>query len=218
MRKILILLLLVTFALGAGCSAARKPAPAPEQKPSVVPETSKVGFSAVDLNKAPDVVKNIASDLAKREAATWVLVNGANYVLVSAGEKATGKKVEITDVTQKVPAQDFIWIDVKAQIASAQAGDKSGPVTVVSLSLPTDRTINGVGFELTRAAAATPTPAPTAPTPAPTTPTPAPAPAPAAPAPKPAPTPAPAPAPGKAAPETPPKKQIPPESQPQGGQ
>lgn len=199
MRKILILLLLVVVSLGAGCPA-RKPAPAPEPapKPLVVPETSKVGFSPVDLNRAPDVVKNIASDISKREAATWVQVNGTNYVLVSVGEKAAGNKVEITDVTQKVPAQDFVWIDVKAKYVSAKEGDKSGPVTVISLNLP-NRTINGVGFEVVKAAA--PAPAPAAPAPAPAAPAPKLAPA--------APAPTPAPAPRKATPDPPAKVERP---------
>ena len=60
MRKVMILMFLVVFCLVPGCNAARKPAPSPDPKPLVVPETSKVGFSKVDLNKAPDVVKNIA--------------------------------------------------------------------------------------------------------------------------------------------------------------
>ncbi|MHB1041787.1 MAG: hypothetical protein ACYC0Q_03005 [Eubacteriales bacterium] len=198
MRKFLAVLFLLTFALSQGCSPARKPAPAPEPKPLVVPETSKVGFSPVDLNRAPDVVKDIAADLAKREAATWLQVNGASYVLVSAGEKAAGIKVEITDVLQRVPAQNFIWIDVKARYVTPKEGEKPGPVAAVTLNL-TDRTINGVSFEVARTTAVPP-PA-QAPAPAPT------APAPPAAKPVPAPstqqTPAPAPAP---APETPVKK------------
>ncbi len=175
MRKILILFLLVFFCLGAGCAAARKVEPTPEQKPSVIPETSKVGFSPVDLNKAPDVIKNIASAISDREAATWSQVNGTNYILVSVG-KNTANKVEITDVIQKVPAQDFIWIEVVGKYTSLKEGEKSSPVTVISLNLQ-NKTINGVGFELTKAAAtgatqttptpATPTPAPTPATPAP---------------------------------------------------
>ncbi len=175
MRKILILFLLVFFCLGAGCAAARKVEPTPEQKPSVIPETSKVGFSPVDLNKAPDVIKNIASAISDREAATWAQVNGTNYILVSVG-KNTANKVEITDVIQKVPAQDFIWIEVVGKYTSLKEGEKSSPVTVISLNLQ-NKTINGVGFELTKAAATgatQTTPAPATPTPAPTPATPAP--------------------------------------------
>lgn len=202
MRKLIAVFLLLAFVLCQGCAAARKPAPEPEQKPQVVPESSKVGFSPVDLNKAPEVVKNVAGDLAKREAATWMQVNGTSYVLISTGEKAAGKRVEVTDVTQRIPAQDFVWIDVKANYVTPKEGEKAGPVTVISLNLP-NRTINGVSFEVTRtpeAAAPAPTPAP-APSPAPVpAPAPKPAPAPVAPAPA---TPAPAPTPGKAAPEAP---------------
>ncbi len=195
MRKIMILLFLVVFSLVAGCTAARKPAPAPDPKPLVVPETSKVGFSPVDLNKVPDVVKIIAEDLAKREAATWLQVNGTNYLLVSVGEKATGKRVEITDVIQKIPARDFVWLDVRAKYVAAKEGNQSGPVSVVSLNLP-NQTVNGVGFEITGAGAGTPTPASPTPTPTPSpaktpaaaTPAPAPTPAPTTPTPKPSPT------------------------------
>jgi len=176
-RRILIFFLLVFFCLGAGCVAARKVEPTPEQKPSVIPETSKVGFSSVDLNKAPDVIKNIASAISDREAATWAQVNGTNYILVSVG-KNTANKVEITDVIQKVPAQDFIWIEVVGKYTSLKEGEKSSPVTVISLNLQ-NKTINGVGFELTRTATTgttqtTPAPAPATPTPAPTPATPAP--------------------------------------------
>lgn len=214
MRKILILLLLLAVSLSAGCPA-RKPAPeqAPDPKPLVVPETSKVGFSPVDLNKAPDVVKNIASEISKRETATWVQVNGTNYVLVSVGEKAAGSRAEVTDVTQRVPAQDFVWIDVKARYVEAkEGGDKGGPVTAITLNL-TGRTINGVGFEIAREAAAKEAqPAPAAPAPKQT---PAPAPKPA-PAPTPTPRPAPAPEQRRAAPETPAKQeQTPPAAAPE---
>lgn len=192
MRKFFAVLFLLAFAFSQGCAPARKPAPPPDPKPLVVPEVSKVGFAPVDLNRAPDVVKNIAADLAKREAATWLQVNGTSYVLVSAGEKAAGKMVEITEVLQRIPAQDFVWIDVKANYVTPKEGEKPGPVAAVTLNLP-NRTINGVSFEVEKVPAA-PAPSP-APAPAPT--------APAPPAAKPAPVPAPAPAP---APEAPAKK------------
>lgn len=185
MRKVLIIALLLCFSLGAGCTALQKPAPSPEPTPapSVIPETSKLGFSPVDLNKAPDVIKNIASDIAKRETVTWAQVNETNYILASIGENNTGYKIEITDVIQKVPAQDYIWIEVKGKHVNLKGGEKNGQVTVISLN-PPNKVINGAGFEITRAAAAAPTaPAPTTQTPAPTaqTPktTPAPTPAPA---------------------------------------
>lgn len=205
MRKILILLMLFLLSVtAAGCPArpAPAPAPAPDPRPLVVPETSKVGFSAVDLNRAPDLIKNIALEIAKRETATWVRVNGTNYVLVSVGEQAKGNKAEITEVIQRVPAQDFIWIDVKARYVKDE-GNPPNPVTVITLNLPEDRAVNGVGFEIIRTAEApapTPTPAPApAPAPAPRAPAaPAPKPAPAPPAPRPAPAPAPRPAPAPA--------------------
>ncbi|MDD4334543.1 MAG: hypothetical protein PHY77_02940 [Desulfotomaculaceae bacterium] len=186
MRKVLIIALLLCLSLSAGCSALQQPAPAPEPTPSsVIPETSKLGFSPIDLNKAPDVIKNIASDISKREATTWVQVNDINYILASAGENIK-YKIEITDIIQKVPAQDFIWLEVKAKYVSAKdAGDKSGPVTAVSLN-PPNRTINGAGFEIVRAEAAAPAPAPAAQIPAPPAQTPKTTPA--APAPAPAPT------------------------------
>ncbi|TEB07335.1 hypothetical protein Psch_00882 [Pelotomaculum schinkii] len=214
MQKIMIGLLLIIFCLGTAGCPAQKQVQEPAPKPLVVPETSKVGFSPVDLNNAPDVVKNIASDISKREQATWVQVNGTNYLLASAGEKATGSRVEITDITQKIPAQDFVWLDVKAKYTSVKEGDKSNPVTAVSLNLTSNRSINGVGFEITKTATvtqttptpATPSPSTTTPatpaTPAPTTPTPA----------APSPTPTPTPAPSKTAPETPAKKTTPAES------
>lgn len=205
MRKFLVLVILVLFGLTTGCSAARKPAPAPEQKPLVVPETSKVGFSKVDLNKAPDVVKNIAGDLAKRETATWLQANGTSYILISVGENEKKRKAEITEVIQRIPAQDFVWLDVRANYVNAREDDQDGPVSVVALNL-TDRIISGVGFEITRTdtPASKATPAPAA-SPAPTaSPAPAPVrtPAPAVPAPAPA-VPSPAPQPGPAATPTP---------------
>lgn len=199
MRKIIILLMLFLLSVtAAGCPARPAPAPAPDPRPLVVPETSKVGYSAVDLNRAPDLIKNIASEIAKRETATWVRVNGTNYVLVSVGEQAKGNKAEVTEVIQRVPAQDFIWIDVKARYVKDE-GNPPNPVTVITLNLPEDRAVNGVGFEISRTAEApVPTPAP-APAPTPRAPAaPAPRPAPAPPAPKPAPAPAPRPAPAPA--------------------
>lgn len=185
MRKVLIIALLLCLSLGAGCGVQRPaPSPEPAPAPSVIPETSKLGFSPVDLNKAPDVIKNIASDIAKRETVTWAQVNETNYILASIGDNNTGYKIEITDVIQKVPAQDYIWIEVKGKYVKLKEGEKNGQVAVISLN-PPNKVISGAGFEITRAAAAAPT------TPAPTTQTPAPAPA--APAPKTTPAPAPAP-------------------------
>ena len=174
MRKVMILMFLVVFCLVPGCNAARKPAPSPDPKPLVVPETSKVGFSKVDLNKAPDVVKNIAGDLAKRETATWLQVNGTSYILVSTGENEKDRRAEITEVIQKIPAQDFVWLDVRARYVGVKEDEQDGPISAVTLNL-NDRTISGVGFEIT----STDSPAPEA----------APAPK-ATPAPKAAPTPA----------------------------
>ncbi|MDD4237629.1 MAG: hypothetical protein PHT62_03600 [Desulfotomaculaceae bacterium] len=206
MRKIMIGLLLIMFCLSTAGCPAQTPVQEPAPKPLVVPETSKVGFSPVDLNNAPDVIKNIASDISKREQATWVKVNGTNYLLLSAGEKATSSRVEITDITQKIPAQDFVWLDVKAKYNSVKEGNQSNPVTAVSLNLTSDRTINGVGFEITKTAAATST-TPTPATPAPSTTTPA-TPAPKTPTPA-APTPTPTPTPSKTTPETPAKETTP---------
>lgn len=207
MRKIIIGLLLMLFCLSTAGCPAQKPVQEPAPKPLVVPETSKVGFSPVDLNNAPDVVKNIASDISKREQATWVQVNGTNYLLASAGEKATSR-VEITDITQKIPAQNFVWLDVKGKHNSVKEDEKSNPVTVVSLNLANNTTINGVGFEITKQAAeAQATPAPATPAPGKTTPA---TPAPATPAPAtPAPAPAPSPTPNKTTPESQDKKTTP---------
>lgn len=201
MRKVMILMFLVVFCLVPGCNAARKPAPSPDPKPLVVPETSKVGFSKVDLNKAPDVVKNIAGDLAKRETATWLQVNGTSYILVSTGENEKDRRAEITEVIQKIPAQDFVWLDVRARYVGVKEDEQDGPISAVTLNL-NDRTISGVGFEITSTDSTAPeaapapkaTPAPkAAPTPAAS---PAPTPAPAAPAPAtPSPTPTPKPEP-----------------------
>ena len=201
-------LLLIIFSLSTVGCTAQKSVQEPAPKPLVVPETSKVGFSPVDLNNAPDVVKNIASDISKREQATWVQVNGTNYLLASVGEKATTSRVEITDITQKIPAQDFVWLDVKAKYSSVKEGDKSNPVTAVSLNLTSNRSINGVGFEITKTAAVTQTtPTPAAPTPSITTPA---TPAPTTPTPA-----APTPTPSKTTPETPAKKTTPTESKTQ---
>lgn len=166
MRKLLVITLLLCLSLSSGCAILQRPAPSPEPAPSVIPETSKLGFSPVDLNKAPDVIKNIASDMSKREAATWAQVNETNYIIASVGENNTGYKIEITDVIQKVPAQDYIWIDVRGKHVSLKEGEKNGQVTVVSLN-PPYRVINGAGFEIARKAAAAPAPAPAAQTPAP---------------------------------------------------
>lgn len=187
MRKILVIVLLLCLSLSAGCGVLQRPAPAPEPTPSVIPEMSKLGFSPVDLNKAPDVIKNIASDITKRETVTWAQADGINYILASVGEN-TKYKIEITDVIQKVPAPDFIWLEVKGKYVSAVDGDKSGPVTVVNLNQP-NKTINGAGFEIIKEAAAPSAPAPAAQTPAPAVKTPKAAPAPSAPAPAPAPAP-----------------------------
>ncbi|MDD2554501.1 MAG: hypothetical protein PHP51_08010, partial [Desulfotomaculaceae bacterium] len=191
----LIIALLLCLSLGAGC-ALQKPAPSPEPAPapSVIPETSNLGFSPVDLNKAPDVIKNIASNIAKRETVTWAQVNETNYILASIGENNTGYKIEITDVIQKVPAQDYIWIEVKGKYVNLKdEGEKNGQVTVISLN-PPNKVINGVGFEITRAAAPAPAkPAPTTQAPAAQAPKPTPAPAPSTQAPKATPAPAPTP-------------------------
>ena len=56
----------------------------------------------------------------QRETATWLQVNGTSYILVSTGENEKDRRAEITEVIQKIPAQDFVWLDVRARYVGVQ--------------------------------------------------------------------------------------------------
>lgn len=156
MRRLLCIALIMVFALlSASCAGAKKPE-APEQQPRtvVVPEVTKISFDSVDLDKAPDLVRDVADQMSKRDGATWVQENNTIYLLVSQGERSKGLKADVDQVLQRVPRDNLTWLDVKViyEKVSEEKEDKdtSNKPSVFKVNR-TDRDINGVGFDFVNA-------------------------------------------------------------------
>ncbi|TYO92724.1 hypothetical protein [Desulfallas thermosapovorans] len=177
MKKLTVFVLALSTLVVFGCAQAQqKPAP-PEQR--LIPKESNIGFSQVDIDELPESIKKVASATEDRPMVTWAYANNNSYILLNTGQD--GENLKVNKVTQRVPIQDFLWLDVELKYTDDDtAKDKDGNRKLVAIKLEkTDKTINGVGFELKEetgddkeepveekqqaapAPAATPSPAPT---------------------------------------------------------
>lgn len=177
MKKVAVLVLVLSTLIVFGCNAQRKPAPDPE--PRLIPQESSIGFSQVDIDEVPASIQKIASAMENRPMLTWAQDNNNSYILLNAGQDE--QTIKVNKVIQRVPVQDFLWLDVQLDYTDDDKGKNNSnnrKLVVVKLD-NTDKAINGVGFEFQGEdtedpeeekpqATPAPTPAPT-PTPTPTT-------------------------------------------------
>ncbi len=172
MKKVVFWVLVLSTLVIFGCNAERKPAPDPE--PRLIPQESSLGFSQVDIDEVPASIKKIASAMENRPMLTWAQDDNNSYIMLNTGQDE--QAVKVNKVIQRVPVQDFLWLDVQLDYTDEDNGkddNNNQKLAVVKLE-KTDKTINGVGFELQEedkeepeeeksqaAPAPTPTPAPT---------------------------------------------------------
>jgi len=171
-KKVVFWVLVLSTLVIFGCNAERKPAPDPE--PRLIPQESSLGFSQVDIDEVPASIKKIASAMENRPMLTWAQDNNNSYIMLNTGQDE--QAVKVNKVIQRVPVQDFLWLDVQLDYTDEDNGknDSNNRDLVVVKLEKTDKAINGVGFELQEEdkeepkekSQAAPTPAPA---PAPTT-------------------------------------------------
>jgi len=169
-KKVAVLVLVLSTLIVFGCNAQRKPAPDPE--PRLIPQESSIGFSQVDIDEVPASIQKIASAMDNRPMLTWAQDNNNSYILLNTGQDE--QAVKVNKVIQRVPVQDFLWLDVQLDYTDDDKGKNNSnnqELVVVKLD-NTDKAINGVGFEFQEEdtedpeeekpqAAPTPAPAPT---------------------------------------------------------
>lgn len=149
MKKLMTALLFIIAAVMlCSCSPAKKPLQ-PPARTYIVPEVTRVDFTAVELASAPKVVRDVAKTQENRDSTTWAQAGGNAYLIVSQGEKTGGYDVKIADVLQHLPQEGFSWLDVRVDYSkSSQPKNGSNPLfTVVKAGV--NSTPGGVGFSIT---------------------------------------------------------------------
>lgn len=174
MKKLTVFVLILSSLFIFGCNAQRKPAPQePQQK--LIPQESTIGFSQVDIDQVPASIQKIVSATENRPMVTWAYNDNNSYILLNTDQHE--KNVKVSKVIQRVPVQDFLWLDVQLDYTDNEnaGGDGNDHKLVIVKLDKTDKAINGVGFELKKEAeedkadreeekqqaAPAPTPAPT---------------------------------------------------------
>jgi len=146
MKKLTVLVVLLSTLLLFGCNQAEQKPVTPEQ--TLIPKESTLGFSQVDIDALPAAIQKVATAMEDRAMVTWANDNNNSYLLINTGrDKETFK---VSKVIQMVPVQDFLWLDVQLDYVDGNlAKDLQGNTKLVAVKLePTDKTIDGVGFEI----------------------------------------------------------------------
>ncbi|MBF7084210.1 hypothetical protein IT084_14735 [Desulfallas sp. Bu1-1] len=142
MKKVLPLILIVLSITIFGCNAQRKPVPR-DQPEKVIPQESTIGFREVDLEQVPTPVRNIVTAMSDRQMITWTSAGNNNYIILNSGPD--DENIKVDKVVQRVPRQDFLWLDVTLTEVEKKGDTRSEPV-IIKLDR-TDKAVNGVGFE-----------------------------------------------------------------------
>lgn len=150
MKKIIAVILAALLILGLGaCSAAKKPQ-TPQNRTMIVPEATRVTFDAVDLKKAPKVVRDIAKTLEKRDAAAWAQAEGKAYLIISQGNRTSNYDLKVDDVMQRMPDQGFTWLDVTLAYKRGEtSGDGGTPPVITVFRADLNTPPGGAGFTVT---------------------------------------------------------------------
>ncbi len=147
MKRAAVLVLVLSTLILFGCNAQKKPAPQPEAK--LIPQESTIGFSQVDLSDTPASVQKVAAAMEGRQMYVWAMDNNNSYILLNPDDD--GGAVKVNKVIQRVPVQDFLWLDVYLDEGTVDAeekkDDKSAAKMMVFRLEDTDKSINGIGFE-----------------------------------------------------------------------
>ncbi|MEG6616276.1 Gmad2 immunoglobulin-like domain-containing protein [Peptococcaceae bacterium 1198_IL3148] len=144
MRKITYFLMItLAMVLLTGCAGEEKK---PEMKPEtiVVPEVSSIPFDIIELQDAPAVVRKVAKAIEKEESFNWITTNGSGYILI----KPT---VEIERIEQRVPSENYAWINVKLKQATKTTTDDHDKDEPAIAEFNLKNTPNAVGFQFNRA-------------------------------------------------------------------
>ena len=148
---ILLLFAALTLALNA-CTAAKKP-DTDEKQSVVVPEISNIPFETIKLENAPDVVKKKVQsmqDTKNQEFITWSSVGGKGYIIVFPEAFQNNVAVSVDKIEQRVPEQDYAWLNVKLTYIDESTEDASDEAEPVVAKFDLKNTPNAVGFQLSR--------------------------------------------------------------------
>ncbi len=148
--NLLLLFAAVTLVLNA-CTAAKKPDT--EQRSAVVSEISDIPFETIKLENAPDVVKKkvkLMQDIKSQEFITWSSVGGKGYIIVFPEAFQKNAAVTIDKIEQRVPEQDYAWLNIKLNYAEENSRDDSDEAEPVVAKFDLKNTPNAVGFQLSR--------------------------------------------------------------------
>ncbi|KAF1083889.1 hypothetical protein SPSYN_02801 [Sporotomaculum syntrophicum] len=146
MKKLTVLVILLSTLLVFGCNQAQQKPVTPEQ--TLIPKESTIGFSQVDVDELPAAIQKVATAMENRAMVTWASENNNSYILINTGRDKENFKV--SKVIQMVPVQDFLWLDVQLDYTDgnlAKELKENSKLVAVKLE-QTDKTINGVGFEI----------------------------------------------------------------------
>lgn len=146
MKKLTVLVILMSTLLVFGCNQAQQKPVTPEQ--TLIPKESTIGFSQVDVDELPAAIQKVATAMEDRAMVTWASENNNSYILINTGRDKENFKV--SKVIQMVPVQNFLWLDVQLDYADGNlAKDIKDNSKLVAVKLEqTDKAINGVGFEI----------------------------------------------------------------------
>lgn len=155
MRKLFwAVVILLLFGL-CSCAAAKKPAP-PQNKTIIVPEVSRVSFDTVDLKTAPKAVRDIAKILENQDSTSWVQVDDKAFFIVSSGERTRGYDITFDEILQRVPEENFTWIDARLKYKKSTQPRNAGEPYYTVVRADINKAPGGVGFTVTGTDAAGP--------------------------------------------------------------
>lgn len=164
-------MILLLFGL-CSCAAAKKPAPS-QNKTIIVPEVSRVSFDTVDLKTAPKAVRDIAKLLENQDSTSWAQVGDKAFFIVSGGERSRGYDISVDEILQRLPEENFTWIDAKLKYKKRAQLRNSGEPFFTVVRADIAKAPSGVGFTITGTDTAGPAanipPVRTAPAPSPST-------------------------------------------------
>lgn len=167
MKKLFLSIFILLSLLGlCSCSASKKPAPQ-QNKTIIVPEVSRVSFDTVDLKSAPKAVRDIAKLQENQDSASWVQSGGKAYFIVSGGEKARNYDISVDEILQRLPEQNFTWIDVKLKYTRKNQPRNTGEPYYCLVMADVPAAPAGVGFSFSGLDPGTSGGAPTVKTPSP---------------------------------------------------
>lgn len=147
MKKYIAALLAALVSVGiCSCSPAKKPEA--QDRTFIVPEVSSVPFDTIELESAPKAVRDIARTMEGRDATTWAQSGGSAYLLASQAEKTGKYDLKFEKVLQRIPDQNFTWLDVSLAYSKRKNAASSDKTVFTVVRADFKNPPNGVGFSL----------------------------------------------------------------------